>query len=186
MIQKQVHWMPYELKSRDVERRFVTYELLLQRQKIKGSCTVLWLAMKSGYTTIIQSVENCGIIENRGAMHQHRPQNRITMVRSFFSVFCGNEQGVIHCELLKTNETIRVVRYGLQLMRLSRSLKEKWALYAQRHDKVFCYMTTLGLVLQNQWKPTWKRFNGKFYPTRRIHLTYPLPIFTYLVRWHMA
>ena len=27
-------------------------------------------------------------------------------------------------------------RYRLQLMRLSRSLKEKWPLYGQRHDKV--------------------------------------------------
>ena len=31
MIQMQRHWVPYELKPRDVERRFVTRELLLQR-----------------------------------------------------------------------------------------------------------------------------------------------------------
>ncbi|KAG5318880.1 MOS1T transposase, partial [Pseudoatta argentina] len=36
MIQKQGHWVPYELKPRDVERRFDTCELLLQRQKRKG------------------------------------------------------------------------------------------------------------------------------------------------------
>ena len=36
MIQKQGHWVPYELKPRDVERCFVTCELLLQRQKRKG------------------------------------------------------------------------------------------------------------------------------------------------------
>ncbi|KAG5326409.1 MOS1T transposase, partial [Pseudoatta argentina] len=36
MIQKQRHWVPYELKPRDVERRFGTCELLLQRQKRKG------------------------------------------------------------------------------------------------------------------------------------------------------
>ncbi|KAG5320406.1 MOS1T transposase, partial [Pseudoatta argentina] len=65
MIQKQGHWVPYELKPRDVERRFGTCELLLQRQKRKG--------------------------------------------------FLG---------------------YRLQLMRLSRALKEKRPLYAQRHDKV--------------------------------------------------
>ncbi|KAG5312954.1 MOS1T transposase, partial [Pseudoatta argentina] len=56
MIQKQGHWVPYELKPRDVERRFGTCELLLQQ-------------------------------------------------------------------------------YRLQLMRLSRALKEKRPLYAQRHDK---------------------------------------------------
>ena len=36
MIQKQGHWVPYELKPRDVERRYVICELLLQRQKRKG------------------------------------------------------------------------------------------------------------------------------------------------------
>ncbi|KAG5322967.1 MOS1T transposase, partial [Pseudoatta argentina] len=36
MIQKQGHWVPYEVKPRDVERRFGTCELLLQRQKRKG------------------------------------------------------------------------------------------------------------------------------------------------------
>ncbi|GBP33539.1 Mariner Mos1 transposase [Eumeta japonica] len=35
MIQKQGHWVPYELKPRDVERRFLTCELLLQEQKRK-------------------------------------------------------------------------------------------------------------------------------------------------------
>ncbi|KAG5327442.1 SETMR methyltransferase, partial [Pseudoatta argentina] len=51
MIQKQGHWVPYELKPRDVERRFGTCELLLQRQKRKGFL----------------------------AMHPHRPQNQISM-----------------------------------------------------------------------------------------------------------
>ncbi|GBP69257.1 Protein polybromo-1 [Eumeta japonica] len=35
MIQKQGHWVSYELKPRDVEWRFLTCELLLQRQKRK-------------------------------------------------------------------------------------------------------------------------------------------------------
>ncbi|GBP79031.1 T-complex protein 1 subunit beta [Eumeta japonica] len=36
MIQKQGHWVPYELKLRDVKRCFLTCKLLLQRQKRKG------------------------------------------------------------------------------------------------------------------------------------------------------
>ena len=36
MIQKQGNWVPYELKPRDVERRFFTCEQLLERQKRKG------------------------------------------------------------------------------------------------------------------------------------------------------
>jgi len=35
MIQKQGNWMSYELKSRDVERRFFTCEQLIQRQQRK-------------------------------------------------------------------------------------------------------------------------------------------------------
>ncbi|KAG5311876.1 MOS1T transposase, partial [Pseudoatta argentina] len=81
MIQNQGHWVPYELKPRDVERRFGTCELLLQRQKRKG-----FLLM-----------------------------------------------GSAGCNLLST---ITGDRYRLQLMRLSRALKEKRPLYAQRHDKV--------------------------------------------------
>ncbi|KAG5314451.1 MOS1T transposase, partial [Pseudoatta argentina] len=41
--------------------------------------------------------------------------------------------GSAGCNLLST---ITGDRYRLQLMRLSRALKEKWPLYAQRHDKV--------------------------------------------------
>jgi len=36
MIQKQGNWMLYELKPRDVEKRFFTYEQLIQRQQRKG------------------------------------------------------------------------------------------------------------------------------------------------------
>ena len=36
MIQKQGNWMPYELKSRDVERRLFACEQLLERQRRKG------------------------------------------------------------------------------------------------------------------------------------------------------
>ncbi|GBP85996.1 Mariner Mos1 transposase [Eumeta japonica] len=33
MIQKQGYWVPYELIPRDIERRLLTCELLLERQK---------------------------------------------------------------------------------------------------------------------------------------------------------
>jgi len=41
MIQKQGNWMPYELKSRDVERRFFTCEQLIQRQQRKGFLRIM-------------------------------------------------------------------------------------------------------------------------------------------------
>ena len=36
MIQKQGNWVPYELKPRDIEKRFFTCEQLIQRQQRKG------------------------------------------------------------------------------------------------------------------------------------------------------
>ena len=42
MIQKQGNWMPYELKPRDIERRFFTCEQLIQRQQRKGFFASDW------------------------------------------------------------------------------------------------------------------------------------------------
>ena len=86
IIQKQGHWMLYELKQRDVERRLVTCEQLLQRQKIKGFRIESWPAMKSGYTTITISVEDHGLSP---VMYQHRRRSRMFMIRSVCSAFGG-------------------------------------------------------------------------------------------------
>ena len=47
-----------------------------------------------------------------------------------------DQQGVIYYELLRPNETVTGDRHRVQLMRLSRALKEKRPLYEQRCDKV--------------------------------------------------
>jgi len=47
-----------------------------------------------------------------------------------------DQLGVVYYELLKPNETITGDRYRMQLMRLSRALKEKRPQYQERHDKV--------------------------------------------------
>ena len=76
MIHKQRHWVPYDLKPRDVEWHFVTCEPLLQRQRRKYFLHRIVIGdekWKSGYTRIIQSVENRGVSP---AMHQHRSQNQ--------------------------------------------------------------------------------------------------------------
>ena len=85
MIQKKENWVLYELKSRDVKRRFFTYES--SNGKIgKVFCIVLSLAMESGYGTIISSVKNHRVSP---ANHQHQHQNRISTDRSSCSVFGG-------------------------------------------------------------------------------------------------
>ncbi|KAG5313551.1 MOS1T transposase, partial [Pseudoatta argentina] len=95
MIQKQGHWVPYELKPRDVVRRFGTCELLLQRQK-----------RKDFLHRIVTGDEKW--------THYDNPKRRKSWGKPGITGDC----------------------YRLQLMRLSRALKEKRPLYAQRHDKV--------------------------------------------------
>ncbi|KAG5313222.1 MOS1T transposase, partial [Pseudoatta argentina] len=63
MIQKQGHWVPYELKPR-------TTASTAEKKRFFASHRIV-------YTTIIQSVENRGVSP---AMHPHRPQNQISML----------------------------------------------------------------------------------------------------------
>jgi len=78
---------------------------------------------------------------------------------------------------LKPNETITEDRYRLQLMHLSRALKEKRPLYEQRHDKVILqHDNARRHVAQPVKLGTWKHLNMKSYSTRRIHQTLRLPI----------
>ena len=83
MIQKQGSWVPYELKPRDIERRFFTCEQLIQRQQRKGFFYIeLLLGMKNGYSMITPRRKNttlCPINCCHGPQHQH--QSRIFMVR---------------------------------------------------------------------------------------------------------
>ena len=163
MIQKQGYWVPYELKLRDVERHFVTCELLLQRQKMKIFLHRIvtgdekWLHYEN--TKCRKSWGKPGHASTSFA----KPNNHGSKL-----LLCiwWDQQGVIYYELFKTNETITGDRYWLPLMRLSRSLNEKRPLYAPRRHttKWFYYMTTLGLMLQKQWKTSWKHFNEKYYP----------------------
>jgi len=74
MIQKQGNWVPYELKPRNVERRFFTCEMLLARHKRKGFLhRISSLVMKNRFTTITQRRGNHG---DYLAMLQHRQPSR--------------------------------------------------------------------------------------------------------------
>jgi len=126
MIQKQGHWVPYKLKPRDVERRFLMCELLLQRQKRKGFLHRI-------------------VTGDEKWIHYDNPKRRKSWCKAGHAstssakpnihgsklLLCiwWDQQGVIYYELLKPNETITGDRYRLQLMRLSRALKEKRPLY---------------------------------------------------------
>jgi len=85
MIQKQGNWVPYELKPRNVERRFFTREMLLARHKRKDFFASYSHWMKNG-STITQRRENHG---DYLAMLQHQQPSRIFMEKNSCCVFGG-------------------------------------------------------------------------------------------------
>lgn len=133
MIQKQGHWVPYELKPRDVERRFLMCELLLQRHKRKGFLH----RIITGDEKWIH-YDNPKRRKSWGKPGHASTSSAKPNIHGSKLLLCiwWDQQGVIYYELLKPNETITGARYRLQMMRLSRALKEKRPLYGQRHDKV--------------------------------------------------
>ncbi|GBN85147.1 hypothetical protein AVEN_241341-1 [Araneus ventricosus] len=127
-------------------------------------------------------------VENRGvnpAMHQYRRQSRIHGFKLLLCIW-WDELSVVYYKLLKPNETSTEAPYRRQLMRLRRALKANDRYTSRDTTELFCCMTTLGHVLQNQSKPTWRHLNGKSCPNRRILQTLPLQIITCSDHWHKA
>lgn len=133
MIRKVGNWVPYELKPRDVERRFFTCEQLLQRQERKGFLHRI-------------------VTGDEKWIHYDNPKRRATWgypghassstakanIHGEKIMLCiwWDQLGVVYYELLKPNETVTGKLYRRQMMRLSRELKKKRPQYQQRHDKV--------------------------------------------------
>jgi len=133
MIQKQGNWVPYQLKPRDVERRFCMCEQLLQRHK-----------RKSFLHRIITGDEKWIHYDNPKRKKSWGPPGHASTstakpnIHGAKLMLCiwWDQKGVVYYELLKPNETITGERYQQQLMQLSRVLKVKRPEYAKRHDKV--------------------------------------------------
>lgn len=133
MIHKQGNWVPHELKPRDVERRFLISQLLLERQRRKGFLH-----------RIVTGDEKWVLYDNPkhqkswglpGHASTSTPRPNIHGMKLLLCIW-WDQLGVVYYELLKPGETITGERYRTQLMRLSRALKEKRPQYAERHDKV--------------------------------------------------
>ena len=133
MIQKQRTWVPYDLKPRDVERRFFAYEQLLQRQKRKGFLhRVVTGDGKWIHYSNPKRRKSSGLL-GHASTSSARPDIHAAKV---MMCIWWDQVGVIYYELLKPNETTTGERYRMQLMRLSRALCEKRPQYEQRHEKV--------------------------------------------------
>ena len=176
-------WVPYDLKPRDVERRFFTCEQLLQRQKGRVSFIASWWVMKNEFITATQREESSG---DCPGMLLRRRLGKIFTLRWLCCVFGG------------TRSVILIMSYWIRTRpSLRNGVERNWCVWAEHcvknnHNtsrgtkKWFHSMTTLGLTLPNPLKPTWKRSNGKSYPTCRIPQILRRPIITCSGRCHMV
>jgi len=133
MIQKEGNWVPYELKPRDVERRFLTCELLLQRYKRKSFLHRIVTGDKKWIHYDNPKRKKSWV--KPGQPSSSVPKRNIHGSKLLLYIW-WDQWGVVYYELLNPNETITGDRYRLQLMRLSRALKEKRPEWSKRHDKI--------------------------------------------------
>ncbi|GBP66328.1 Mariner Mos1 transposase [Eumeta japonica] len=145
MIQKQGHWMPHELKPRDVERRLFACEQLLARQKRKGFLHRIVTADEKWVHYDNPKRRKSWGYPGHASTSTAKPNIHGSKV--MLSIW-WDQLGVVHHKLLKPTETITGDRYRTQLMRLSRALKDKRSKYNERHDKVISSMTTLDSMLR--------------------------------------
>ncbi|GBP16996.1 Mariner Mos1 transposase [Eumeta japonica] len=130
--EKQGHWVPYELKPRNVEQRLFACEQLVARQRRKGFLHRIVTGDEKWVHYDNPNAENHGI--SRPASTSTTKPN-IHGSKVMLSIW-WDQLGVVYYELLKSTERITGDRYRTQLMRLSRALKDKRSQYNERHDKV--------------------------------------------------
>lgn len=133
MIRKVGNWVPYELKPRDVERRFFACEQLLERQKRKG---ILHRIVTGDEKWIrYDNPKRRATYGYPGHASTSTARPNIHAEKVMLCIW-WDQLGVVYYELLKPNETVTGQLYRTQLMRLSQALKEKRPQYQERHDKV--------------------------------------------------
>jgi len=114
MIQTQGNWKPYKLKPRDLEKRFFMCEQLFQWQKQKGF--LHHIVTGDGYTMITQSEKSHGLSP---CINNHGKAEYLCLQAYVLYLVRSAGYRVLAIELLQSKETIRAVRYRLQLIRLS-------------------------------------------------------------------
>lgn len=133
MIQKQGTWVPYELKPRNVEARFLTCQLLLERHQRKGFLHRIVTGDEKWIRYDNPKQKKSWGRPGHASTSTARPN--IHGTKRLLCIW-WDQLGVVYYELLRENETVTGALYRTQLMRLSRALKEKRAQYASRHDKI--------------------------------------------------
>ena len=121
--------------------------------------------MKSGYSTTTPRRKNTTLSPVNRSTSTSQPNIHGSKI-----MLCiwWNQKGLVYYELLKPDDSITGVRYRLQLIRLSRALREKRPEYEQRHDKVIFLRDNARPHVAKVVKNIWKCSNGMFYHTRCI------------------
>lgn len=132
-IQKVGHWVPHELKPRDVERRFCMSEMLLARQKKKSFLhRIITGDEKWIYYDNPKRKKSWGPV---GHASTSTAKPNIHLDKVMLCIW-WDQKGIVYYELLQPGETITGEVYKRQLMRLKRALNEKRPDYATRHESI--------------------------------------------------
>ena len=100
-------------------------------------CIGLWLEMRSGYSTTTPKRKNTMLSPvNRCHRPQHQHYGRTFMVRRSCSVSGGTKRVLF---TMSCWNLAIPLRYRLQLIRLSRALREKRPEYEQRHEVILLH-----------------------------------------------
>lgn len=132
-IHKQGNWVPYELKPRDIERRFCMSEMHLMRHK-----------KKSFLHRLITGDEKWIRYDNPKRKKSCGPPGHKPTSTAKPNIHCSkvmlcvwwDQKGIIYYELLKSGQTITAELYRTQLIRLKRAIAQKRPEYATRHEAV--------------------------------------------------
>ena len=142
-----------------------------------------WWVMKNGFNTATQREESYGDFP---VMLLRRRIGPIFTLRRLCCVFDGTRSVLFIMSCWNRTKTS-----------LGNGIERNWCVWpvccaknghntSKGTKKWFYSITTLGLTLPNPLKLSWKRSNGKSYPTRRSPQILRRPIITCSGRWHMV
>jgi [histone H3]-lysine36 N-dimethyltransferase SETMAR len=132
-IHKEGKWVPYELTERHMERRKTTCEILLERQERK---TFLHRMVTGDEKWIyFDNQKRKKSWTDPGQASKSTAKRNIHGKKVLLCIW-WDQKGILYYELLKPGETVTVVRYQQQLMKVNHELLTKRPEWAKRHDKV--------------------------------------------------
>ena len=161
MVQKQGYWVPHEIKPKDVEPHFFTFNKLLQRQN--GKDFLHQIVTGDEKWIDYDNAKRRKSWAKPGHASTSTAKSNIHCMKLMLCIW-WNQLGVVYYELLQPNETITAERYQQKLMPLSQVLKFKRPQYAKRHDKVIFQHDNAQLHVAKVVKETLEALNWDVLP----------------------